>query len=166
MVFDSMACRLEKVKNSKKFAPQTLSNVLYSFAISQRSNDELFEAFSPALVRLFGGKDSTAKAQEFSNVIWLYATAEVRGAKQTEFVALLADTMENRRDFVASFQGQAYANIAWGVAKLLVQSEEQGNNAQQPPPNGESSSDLNRDLAVVRILRQVAKAMVDQPGNF
>ena len=98
MVFDSMACRLEKVKNSKKFAPQTLSNVLYSFAISQRSNDELFEAFSPALVRLFGGKDSTAKAQEFSNVIWLYATAEVRGAKQTEFVALLADTMENRRD--------------------------------------------------------------------
>ena len=164
MLFDSVSCEMEKVKDSKDIKPQEIANVLYSFATSQRSNDELFEAFSLPLLRLFGENDSLTEPQHFSNVIWSYATAQERGARQAEFISLLADAMESRPGFASRFNGQALANTAWGLAKLLVQSERQNDHHQNP--NDGSAGRQNQHLVVVRILRQVAMAMIDRPGDF
>ena len=169
MLFDSVACEMQAIQNNDNFSSQDLSNLLHSFATSQRCEDELFESFSSTLLRVFGGEDSQAKPQHFSNVIWSYATAEIRGARQVELLSLLADTMESRPGFVDSMKGQGLANTAWALAKLMVQSEEHNNNnshREHSTMETTTNTKKDRDLSVVRILRQVAMAMIKRPDAF
>ena len=165
MLFDTLATKAVLDKNAKTWSTQEIANLLYSFATSNRANEEAFDALSETMLRVLKTK-SLPKPQEFSNTIWAYATAQMHEANQQQLFKAVADTMDANPGFVKSFKGQELANTAWGLATLI--SGRRGKKYFRPGDEQEKSTEAEKeeDLNVSRILRHVARALVKRPDDF
>jgi hypothetical protein len=146
------------------FNSQELANLLYAFASAGRSDHILFEALSEQLVKSMEDKSKLGvedkrkrpKPQEFSNSVWAFASAGLRGEGQIRLVDGVADILDhNDGAIVQDFKPQELSNTAWGVATLL------GKRDSAPLPIYKTE-----DEAALRILRWVAKALVERADDF
>ena len=146
------------------FNSQELANLLYAFASAGRSDHILFEALSGQLVKSMEDKSKLGvedkrkrpKPQEFSNSVWAFASAGLRGEGQIRLVDGVADILDhNDGAIVQDFKPQELSNTAWGVATLL------GKRDSAPLPIYKTE-----DEAALRILRWVAKALVERVDDF
>jgi len=146
------------------FNSQELANLLYAFASAGRSDHILFEALSGQLVKSMEDKSKLGeqdkrkrpKPQEFSNSVWAFASAGLRGEGQIRLVDGVAGILDhNDGAIVQDFKPQELSNTAWGVATLLGKRD----SAALPIYKTE-------DEAALRILRWVAKALVERVDDF
>lgn len=146
------------------FNSQELANLLYAFANAGRADHILFEALSEQLVIRMEDKSKLRdqdkrkrpKPQEFSNSVWAFASAGLRGEGQIKLIDGVADTLDhNDGAIVQDFKPQELSNTAWGLATLLGKRD---------------SADLpmykTEDKAALRILRWVGKALLERADDF
>jgi hypothetical protein len=148
----------------KDFNSQELANLLYAFASAGRADLLLFESLSDQLVlnmrdksKLYSkNKNLRPKPQEFSNSVWAFASAGLRGEGQVKLIDGVAEILDyDNGAIVKDFKPQELSNTAWGVATLLAK-----RGSEQLPSN------KKEDQAVLRILRWVAKSMEERVEDF
>eukprot|EP00557_Chaetoceros_sp_GSL56_P007928 CAMPEP_0176489526 /NCGR_PEP_ID=MMETSP0200_2-20121128/7338_1 /TAXON_ID=947934 /ORGANISM="Chaetoceros sp., Strain GSL56" /LENGTH=1134 /DNA_ID=CAMNT_0017886679 /DNA_START=321 /DNA_END=3722 /DNA_ORIENTATION=+ len=148
----------------KDFNSQELANLLYAFASAGRADLLLFESLSDQLVinmqdkSKLNSKDKRLrpKPQEFSNSVWAFASAGLRGDGQVKLIEGVADILDHDNGaIVQDFKPQELSNTAWGVATLLAK-----RGSEQVP------SYKRENQAALRILRWVAKSIEERVEEF
>ncbi|KAL9182955.1 hypothetical protein ACHAXT_004234 [Thalassiosira profunda] len=142
------------------FNPQEMASVLWAFAKAKRGDGALFNVVAEELMKQTesemarGGKGP--KPQELSNTIWAFATAGVRGETQVELVKFIADALDegDGQFFGYQFKPQEFSNTAWALATLHSRR------------SAGSGVEVIEDDGIVRILRWVAKSLVERVDSF
>jgi hypothetical protein len=148
----------------KDFNSQELANLLYAFASAGRADLLLFESLSDQLVINMRDKSKLyskniklrPKPQEFSNSVWAFASAGLRGEGLVKLIEQVAEILDHDNGaIVQDFKPQELSNTAWGVATLLAK-----RGSEELPSNNKE------DQAALRILRWVAKSMEERVEDF
>lgn len=115
---------LDMVEN---FNSQELANLLYAFANAGRGDEYLFNSLAVQLISSMKHQaankqmyQKNPKPQEFSNSVWAFASAGLRGSGQIELLKYIADTFDGDNGrFVRQFKAQELSNTAWGIATII-----------------------------------------------
>ena len=105
---------------------QELANLLWAMGTAQRANSDVFEKTATAVMKsakedLTTKEDSPSRlqSQEWSNSIWVFATAQIYNPAQQELLVFCADLLDKQPELRKEFKPQELSNTAWGVATLL-----------------------------------------------
>lgn len=96
------------------FTPQGLSNIVWSFAKTEISHAQLFEAVADHIVAVEHAKPF--KPQELSNVVWSFAKAGISHPSLFEKISEIIVSS----DVLDSFKPQGLSNLVWSFAKAKV----------------------------------------------
>ena len=102
-LFDYIAKNCINKKKLRKFKPQELANVIWSFEIGGQTNSELFEAVADHIISLDEYDLYEFKPQELSNLLVAYAKFDGDGednvTSRTQLFNKVADYIEATQDF-------------------------------------------------------------------
>mmetsp|Transcript_19298 Transcript_19298/g.28551 ORF Transcript_19298/g.28551 Transcript_19298/m.28551 type:complete len:1098 (+) Transcript_19298:85-3378(+) len=138
---------------------QEVVNMLWAFATAQRSDLAVFDELGSLLAFMFEKSPKPPKPQELSISFWAFATAKYVTNSQQRLLLCLTQFLDDQK-WRMSFKTQELANTAWGISNLINHRRQSGE------ANNGSLEQQQEDLLILKIVRYLARAMIDRCDEY